>query len=55
MRMYWKLRRRRIRDAVRDFDSVQHAAQLEVAEENIMGKHEHAFSLPAKGKTGSAM
>jgi hypothetical protein len=45
--MYWKLRRGRIRDAVRDCDFVQHAAQLQVAKEYIMGKHEHAFSLPA--------
>lgn len=48
MRMNWKLRRRRIRDAVRDCDSIQHPAQLQVAKENIMGKHEHAFSLPAE-------
>ncbi len=48
MRMYWKVRRRRICDAVRDCDSVQHPAQLQVAKENIMGKHKHAFSLPAE-------
>jgi len=46
MRMYWNVRGRRIRDVVRDCDSVQHPAQLQVAKENIMGKHEHAFSLP---------
>lgn len=46
MRMYWKLRRRRIRHAVRDCDSVQHPAQLQVAKENIVRKHEHTFSLP---------
>ncbi len=48
MRMYWKVRRRRIRDAVGDCDSAQDPAQLQVAKENIMGKHEHAFSLPAE-------
>lgn len=48
MRMYWKLRRRRVRDAVRECDSVQHPVQVQVTKENIMVKHTHAFSLPTE-------
>jgi len=48
MRMYWKVLGGRIRGAVRDCDSVQSPTQLQVTKENIMGKHEHAFSLPVE-------
>lgn len=48
MRMYWKLLGRRIGDAVRDCDTVQYPAQLQVTKENVMGKHAHAFSLRAE-------
>ena len=46
--MDWNQRRRRSRKAVGECDSVQHPAQAQVAKEHVMGKHEHAFSLPAE-------
>ena len=48
MRMYGKLLRRRICNAMRDRNSVEHAAQVQVAEEDVMWKHGHRFSLPAR-------
>ena len=48
MRMCGKERRRRVCDAVRDCDSVERPAHLQVAKECVMGEHGHSFSLHAE-------
>src|SRR5215472_504580 len=49
--MHWNMCGWRISNPVRECNSIQRAAQLQVPKEDVMGKHEHALSLPmSQGK-----